>query len=240
MFSQKFTHVRRHSAIPFSSPPLPHTCHLLAKRSYSLDAVLRRVLLSCGKHMALNYLFPRGSASKRTKGYISWHRISCLALVLVELTVLFGAKAGWKPVKCGLRDLWHGTSAEVLYAPGMALPLSKGSLLCLKSSDFPTEESLSVWTVSFTKPQRVPSKPSGDSFCAPLFCGEGRSCGGGCWRSSFYQPPVSIGVEVNRDSDNQLSLGQVDCLHSSLCIAVRGHCSPQPPVRRAAPISTIS
>lgn len=56
----------------------------------------------------------------------------------------------------------------------------------------------------------------------------------------FYQPPVSIGVEVNRDSDNQLSLGQVDCLHSSLCIAVRGHCSPQPPVRRAAPISTIS
>lgn len=145
-----------------------------------------------------------------------------------------------KTCEMWLRDLWQGTSAEVFYAPGMALPLSKKSLLCLKSSDFPTEELLSVWTVSFIKPQRVPSKPSGGSFCAPLLCGEGRSCGGGCCRSSFYQPPVSIGVEVNRDSDNQLSLGQFDCLHSSLCIAVRGYCSPQPPVRRAAPISTFS
>lgn len=54
-------------------------------------------------------------------------------------------------MNCGLRDLWRGTSAEVFYAPGLALPLSKGSLLCLKSSNFPTEELLSVWTVSFYK-----------------------------------------------------------------------------------------
>lgn len=90
-------------------------------------------------------------------------------------------------MRSGVRDGWHGASAEVFCVPAMAL--SKGSL-CLKGSDFPVEESCSlVWTVSFTKPQRV--------FQAPFFL-EVPLCiasvcvyvGGGADCSLFYQSPL--------------------------------------------------
>lgn len=118
-------------------------------------------------------------------------------------------------MRSGVRDGWHGASAEVFCVPAMAL--SKGSL-CLKGSDFPVEESCSlVWTVSFTKPQRV--------FQAPFFL-EAPLCiasvcvyvgGGGAapplgvaLTAPFSTSPPSplhfCGVETNQASDNQVSL----------------------------------
>ena len=105
-----------------------------------------------------------GQPLKRTKGYLSCHRVSYLALIPVELIALFKGKTVWK---CGKKC--HGISDNArtkhsiewvlgcLMTPGTSLfAVSKGSLLHLKVSDFQDDQISCIWTTHSLKAMKFP------------------------------------------------------------------------------------